>query len=178
MLQIAGELATFQEARSASIYPPYRHDDLQNSFAPVVVDLRRLLSPAGRRGVREIPLQDQGQGLRIGTITDRAELKAATFYLVVQAAVPTELLRQRFPNVVKIGPSERIHELVTTAVRGIEVMPLPVAPPELPFVMDAVYFGLDRTSQYWSLMENSAAFAVHVTAEPPSLQMQLWAVSP
>ena len=42
------ELATFADpARKAKSYPPYRHDDLQRSFAPVVADLRQYISFTG-----------------------------------------------------------------------------------------------------------------------------------
>jgi type VI secretion system protein ImpJ len=45
LVQMAGDFATFTEAtRRPSNYPPYRHADLQRSFAPVVADLRRSLS--------------------------------------------------------------------------------------------------------------------------------------
>ena len=44
LVQMAGDFATFTEAsRRPSDYPPYRHADLQRSFAPVIADLRRSL---------------------------------------------------------------------------------------------------------------------------------------
>ncbi|HEX6842558.1 MAG TPA: type VI secretion system baseplate subunit TssK, partial [Stellaceae bacterium] len=44
-LEMAGELATFtaREKRPAK-FPPYKHDELQQSFAPVIAELRQSLS--------------------------------------------------------------------------------------------------------------------------------------
>jgi len=177
LVQMAGEFATFAEtSRRPSLYPAYRHEDLQASFAPVIADLRRSLSMVVGPGVVEIPLQEMRYGVRRGTLTDRTVLQSSAFYLVVRAAVPGEALRRLFPAQVKIGAIEQIRELVNAAVSGIAIRPLPVAPRQLPFLPDANYFELDRGSPHWAQMQASAAFGIHVSSEFPNLQMQLWAV--
>jgi type VI secretion system protein ImpJ len=177
LVQMAGEFATFSEtSRRPGVYPAYRHEDLQASFAPVIADLRRSLSMVVGPGVVEIPLQEMRYGVRRGTLTDRTVLQSSAFYLVVRAAVPGEALRRLFPAQVKIGAIEQIRELVNAAVSGIAIRPLPVAPRQLPFLPDANYFELDRGSPHWGQMQNSAAFGIHVSSEFPNLQMQLWAV--
>ena len=35
---------------------------------------------------------------------------------------------------------------------------------------------LDRGSPHWAQMQNSGAFAIHVSGEFPSLKMELWAI--
>ena len=178
LVQIAGEFATFNEefGRRAATYPAYRHEDLQASFAPVIEHLRRLVAILTSPGTVEIPLEDLRHGVRRGVITDRNILKSAAFYLVVRAAVPGETLRRLFPAQVKIGAIEQIPELVSAAVSGIAVRALPVAPRQLPYRADANYFELDRGSPHWAMLQNSAAFGIHVQNEPPSLLMQLWSV--
>ena len=175
LVQMAGEFATFSDPRRPTVYPAYRHDDLQASFAPVILDLRRLLAILVGPGVVEIPLQEMRYGVRRGTLTDRTVLKGA-FYLVVRAALPGESVRRLFPSQVKIGAIEQIRELVAAAVSGIAIRPLPVAPRQLPFLADATYFELDRGSPHWAQMQNAAAFGIHVSSEFPNLQMQLWSV--
>jgi type VI secretion system protein ImpJ len=176
LVQMAGEYSTFVGSRRVSEFPPYRHEDRHATFAPVITDLRRSLSSVAPAGVTEIPLVELPYGVRRGTITDRAILQSAAFYLVVRAAVPGEALRRLLPAQVKIGAIEQIRELVNVAVTGIAIRPLPVAPRQLPFRPDANYFELDRGSPHWAQMRNSAAFGVHVSNEFPNLQMQLWAV--
>jgi len=177
LVQMAGEFATFTEAsRRASAYPAYRHDDLQRSFAPVVADLRRSLSAVIDANAVPIPLQERRHGVRVGPITDRAILRAASFVLCVQAEMPTETLRRLFPAQVKIGAVEHIRELVNVALPGIAVRPLPVAPRQIPFYAGASYFELDRNSPHWQQMQSSGGFALHVSGEFPGLRIELWAI--
>ena len=177
LVQMAGDFATFTEAtRRPSNYPPYRHDDLQRSFAPVIADLRRSLSAVIEQTATAIPLQERRHGVRVGAITDRGILRSASFVLTVQADVPTETLRRLFPAQVKIGAVEHIQELVNVALPGIAVRPLPAAPRQLPFYAGATYFELDRNSPHWQQMQASGGFAVHVSGDFPNLNLELWAI--
>jgi type VI secretion system protein ImpJ len=177
LVQMAGDFATFTEAtRRPSNYPPYRHADLQRSFAPVIADLRRSLSAVIEQTATPIPLVERRHGVRVGAIVDRGILRSASFVLTVQADVPTEQLRRLFPSQVKIGAVEQIRELVNVALPGIAVRPLPVAPRQLPFYAGATYFELDRNSPHWAQMQASGGFAVHVSGDFPNLNLELWAI--
>ena len=177
LVQMAGEFATFTEpSRRPNAYPAYRHEDLQRSLAPVVADLRRWAASVIESTAVAIPLQERRHGVRVGAITDRGILRAASFVLSVQADVPTETLRRLFPQQVKIGAVEHIRELVNVALPGIAVRPLPVAPRQLPFYAGASYFELDRASPHWAQMQNSGGFALHVSGDFPNLRMELWAI--
>ena len=177
LVQMAGEFATFTESsRRPGTYPAYRHEDLQRSFAPVVADLRRSLSAVIETTAVAIPLQERRHGVRVGPLTDRSILRAASFVLSVQADMPAENLRRLFPSQVKIGAAEHIRELVNVAMPGIAVRPLPVAPRQIPFYAGAVYFELDRGSPHWQLMQNSGGFAIHVSGDFPNLRLELWAI--
>ena len=177
LIQLAGELATFTAPdKKATIYPAYRHDDLQRSFAPVVADLRRSLSAVLETNAIEIPLQERSHGVRVGPILDRNLLRAGQFVLTVMADIPGETIRRQFPNQVKIGAVEHIRELVNVALPGIIVRPLPVAPRQIPFHAGATYFELDRGSPHWQQMQTSGGFAIHVSGDFPNLRLSLWAI--
>ena len=177
LIQLAGELATFTAPdKKATIYPAYRHDDLQRSFAPVVADLRRSLSAVLETNAVEIPLQERSHGVRVGPILDRNLLRAGQFVLTVMADIPGETIRRQFPNQVKIGAVEHIRELVNVALPGIIVRPLPVAPRQIPFHAGATYFELDRGSPHWQQMQTSGGFAIHVSGDFPNLRLSLWAI--
>ncbi len=176
-IQMAGEFATFTETtRRPNAYPAYRHEDLQRSFAPVVADLRRSMSAVIEQAAIAIPLQERQYGVRVGPITDRSILRAASFVLIVQADMPTEQLRRLFPPQVKIGAVEHIRELVNVLLPGIAVRPLPVAPRQIPFYAGATYFELDRNSPHWQQMQASGGFAIHVSGDFPNLRLELWAI--
>jgi len=177
LLQMAGEFATYLDAtKRPGSYPAYRHEDLQRSYNPVVADLRKLLSAVIEQAAVAIPLQERRHGVRVGPLTDRNILRASRFVLSAYADMPAENLRRSFPAQVKIGAAEHIRELVTVAMPGIAVSPLPVAPREIPFHAGAVYFELDRGSAHWAYMQNSGGFAIHVSGDFPNLRLELWAI--
>ncbi|TFW14834.1 type VI secretion system baseplate subunit TssK [Duganella callida] len=177
MLGLAGELATFTDAgKRAAVYPPYRHDDLAASFAPLILDLRRALSAVMDTQAVPIALEERQFGIRVAVLPDKELLRSASFVLAVNAQMPAEMVRNAFPAQVKIGSVEKIRDLVNLQLPGIGLRALPVAPRQLPFHAGYTYFDLDRTSEYFQQLNNSAGFAMHVAGDFPGLQMQFWAI--
>ena len=176
-ISLAGELATFTETRKRPpTFPPYRHDDLQATFRPVMAALRQSLSAVLEQNAVPIPLQERKFGIRVGPIADRTLVTTATWVLAVKAQVPAETLRRGFPNQVKIGPVEQIRELINVALPGIPVRALPVAPRQLPYYAGTTYFELDRSNAYWAALARSGGIAIHVTGELPGLELECWAI--
>ncbi|MCK6432481.1 MAG: type VI secretion system baseplate subunit TssK [Burkholderiaceae bacterium] len=176
-LQLAGDLATFSgNRRHPPDYPLYRHDDLQRVFAPVVEDLRNLLSTELQRHAVQIELIDRNHGVRTAVIADHDLLRTASFVLAVQAQVPAEQLRQRFPAQSKLGPVERIRDLVNLQLPGVVLNSLPVAPRQLPFHAGFHYFELERQGDLWKQLERTGNLALHVAGDFPGLELELWAI--
>ena len=179
-LEIAGELATFtRQTKLAAEFPAYNHADLQRTFAPLVADLRQSLSAVLDSSAVPIPLQERGYGIRVGVVADRNLFTAATFVLTVKADVPPDALRRTFPTLVKLGPVEKIRELVMSALPGIALAPLPVAPRQLPYYGGASYFELNRSNPFWKQMQQpggSGALAIHIPENYPGLELELWAI--
>jgi type VI secretion system protein ImpJ len=177
LVQLSGELATFSQTdRLAPRYPGYRHDALETSFAPLMLDLRRALASVLDPNTVAIPLEERQFGIRVAVLPDQDLLRSATFVLAVQAQMPPEAIRSGFPPQVKLGSVEKIRDLVNLQLPGIGLRALPVAPRQLPFLAGYTYFELDRSSEYWQQLINSAGFAMHVAGSFPGLQMRFWAI--
>jgi type VI secretion system protein ImpJ len=176
-LQLAGDLATFvTESRHAAEYPLYRHDDLRASFAPLLEDLRRMLSVVLERNALQIDLVDRTHGVRTAVVPDAELLRSASFVLAVNAQLPADQVRQRFPAQSKLGPVDRIRDLVNLQLPGIGLRPLPVAPRQLPFHAGFHYFELDRGGELWKQLERNGSLALHVAGDFPGLELELWAI--
>ena len=174
---LAGELATFMSAdKQAPKFPPYKHDSLKETFVPVIKAIRTYLSSVLEQTAVSIPLDPRKYGISVGVIADRNLISTAGFVLSVTADMPAENLRRHFAGQAKIGPVEEIRQLVNSALPGITLRPLPVAPRQIPFHSGSVYFELDGTSPYWGKMTTSGGVAVHVSGEYPGLKMELWAI--
>jgi type VI secretion system protein ImpJ len=99
------------------------------------------------------------------------------FVLAVNAQIPSEALRLRFPAQVKIGPAERIRDLVNLQLPGVAVKAMPVAPRQIPYHAGFSYFELEtRGSELWRQLERSAGLAMHVSGDFPGLELEFWAI--
>jgi type VI secretion system protein ImpJ len=176
-LQLAGDLATFaSESRHAAEYPLYRHDDLQQSYEPLFADLRAMLSVVLERNALQIELAERGRGVRTSVFPDPELARNAVLVLAVNAQMPSEQLRQRFPAQAKLGPVDRIRDLVNLQLPGVTLRLLPTAPRQLPFHAGFHYFELDRGGDLWKQLERSGSLALHVAGEFPGLELELWAI--
>ena len=176
-LQLAGDLATFSSpARRPPAFPEYRHDALRESFAPVIAELHRSLSMVIEQAAVPIELQERKYGVHVAVIADKQLLRSASFVLAVNAQMPAEALRARFPTQVKIGPAERLRDLVNLQLPGIALHSMPVAPRQIPFHAGFSYFELEQSGELWKQLEQSGGMGMHVAGEFPGLEMEFWAI--
>jgi type VI secretion system protein ImpJ len=176
-VQLAGELATFfRDGARPPNYPVYDHDDLQNTFFPLMEELRELLIKDRMRRAIQIPLSKPKAGVYVARLPDMGLLDNAIFILAVKAQVSSETLRSAFPDQVKLGPFEEIWQLVASHLRGIPIEPLPVAPKEIPYRTGFTYFELNRHNDFWRRMHSSAGFAIWIGGDFPELNMEFWAI--
>ena len=176
LLQLAGDLSVFRSQRRPPAFPVYRHDDLQASFTPVMQDIRESLSMVMEQNAIAIPLQDRRHGVRVAIIGDLELVRKASFVLAVNANMPGEALRTRFPVQVKIGPVERIRDLVNLQLPGVGLRSLPVAPRQIPYHAGFNYFELDRGNELWKQLERTGNLAMHITEQFPGLELEFWAI--
>jgi type VI secretion system protein ImpJ len=123
-----------------------------------------------------IPLEERKYGIRVANLEDRSLLGSANFVLAVNASMAAETLQRRFPGQVKIGPVEKIRDLVNLQLPGIGLRQLSVAPRQIPYNAGFNYFELDKNNDYWKLLENSGGCALHIGGEFPGLELELWAI--
>ncbi len=176
-LGLAGELSTFRDPRRPIQYPEYRHDDLAGCFRPLMADLRQSLSMVLEQTAVPIDLQERKSGVRVAIIGDVNLLRSASFVLAVNAQMPGDALRARFPTQVKIGPAERIRDLVQLQLPGVTLRALPVAPRQIPYHAGFTYFELEtRGSDLWKQLESSGGLAMHIAGDFPGLALEFWAI--
>lgn len=176
-LMLAGDLCTFsRETRRPPDYPEYIHDDPQACFGPVMADLRRSLSMVLEQTAIPIELQDRKYGVRVAIVPDHELLRSAAFVLAVNAQMPGDALRVRFPTQVKMGPVERLRDLVNLQLPGIVLRALPVAPRQIPYHAGFTYFELERGSEMWKQLQKSGGLAMHIAGEFPGLELECWAI--
>jgi type VI secretion system protein ImpJ len=173
----AGELATFTTpSKRPPALAPYRHERLRESFEPVMAALRASLSAVLEQAAIPIPIEAKKFGIFVAAVADRTLYSTAVFILAARADLPAEELRRRFPAQLKLGPVEKIRDLVNLQLPGVPVHPVPVAPRQIPYHAGFVYFELDQSNELWDQLKASGGIAMHVAGEFPGLGLEFWAI--
>ena len=177
LVSMLGELSTFaSESKRAHLNVYYRHDDQGASFRGLMEHVRAVLSVVLEQHAIELALQPRQYGVLVCPVSELKLLGTATFILAATAQCEAQELRQRLPAHLKVGPVERIRELVNLHLPGIKVKPLPVAPRQIPFHAGKTYFMLDMSARDTAQLEQSGGFAFHVGGEFAGLELNFWAI--
>jgi len=176
-LEIIGDLFTLTStSRRPPQFAPYRHEALRESFEPIIQALRATLNVVLERNAISIPLAQKKFGISVATVSDAALFENAVFVLAARADMPVEELRSRFPLHLKLGPVDKIRDLVNLQLPGIGIQAMAVAPRQIPYHAGCVYFEIDRAGELWRSLKGSGAIAVHQSGDFAGLALELWAI--
>jgi type VI secretion system protein ImpJ len=174
---LIGDMSTFvKQDKLVPDLPIYQQNNLTEIFTVLIDELRQVFSVVLEQNSLNIPLKEKKYGIRVGTISDNSLFSSASFILAVTADISTEEIRQYFPPQVKIGAIEQIKELVNVQLPGIQLNNLAVAPREIPYQRNYVYFELIQNGEYWNSLVGSGGIAFHIGTNFPNLNMELWAI--
>jgi type VI secretion system protein ImpJ len=177
LLACLGAVTLYGDDTAADFSPNYKHDDLRVSFDTVLAAIRNALAGLHDQHAIQIPLVQKQGGIHLGQIADRTLLSNANFYLTVHALAPEETVQRLFPSAVKIGPVEKLRDLVNLNLPGVRLKPAQQSPAALPYYADHLYFQLDtRTEPLWKMLEQTGHLAIHYAGDLPELRIELWAV--
>jgi type VI secretion system protein ImpJ len=149
---LAGELATYTLAsKRPNPLEAYRHDDLRATFDPLFLAVRGVLSAVMEQAAVPVPLELKRFGIRVGVVADRSLFDGAVFVLAAKADMPTEEFRRTVATQLKVGPVERIADLVNLGLPGLGLRALPAPPRQVPFHAGFQYFEVDQSSELWAI---------------------------
>jgi type VI secretion system protein ImpJ len=174
---LAGELATYtMPSKRPSPLDSYRHENLRATFDPLFNAVRSVLSAVLEQNAVSIPLELKRVGIRVGVVADRSLYDSAVFVLAARADMPVEEFRRSFVPQVKVGPVERIANLVNLGLPGLGLRALPSPPRQVPYHSGFQYFELEPSGDLWKQLKTAGGVALHVAGEFPGLQLELWAI--
>ncbi len=177
VVQMVGELSTFVTTnKRPPVFPPFMHDNLQTTFVPIINALRQCLSMVYEQTASALTLVEKKFGIRVAQISDRTLIDSAMFVLAVRANIPENKIQTLFPAQVKVGPVDRIRQLVNAAMPGIPLKVLPVAPRQIPYHSGYTYFEFERNNNYWKELRHSGGIALHIGGDFPGLELELWTI--
>lgn len=150
----------------------YEHNDLQGSFEPLAMMLRRALARVIETPVLPLKFEDRGDQVHLCVLNPQWKLQKLIFAFT--AAIPAEQLRKLLPQQAKLGPVEQIQKLVDLQLPGARLVPLPHAPRQVPYYAQSIYFEVESTDLYWSQIFAGSAMALRIVGEFPDLRFEAW----
>lgn len=173
---MAGELATFAPTRRrAPTFPAYRHERLRECFDPVIDALRDGLQAMLAGTAVEVPLRHREHGLWMGALHEAMKAGCAHFALAATSSLEPSELRRRLPAQAKLGPAERIRDLVNLQLPGVAIAPMDAPPHGVFSGVGWQYFAIDVESMLWKTVQSSRVVALHVGDGIDGLAWRLWA---
>lgn len=177
LLCLYGELATFTgETKRPRLEYYYMHSDQGLCYRKLMEGLRQILSMVLEQHAIELILQKRAYGILVSPLHDHNMLSNAKFILAANASCDPSFLQKNLPAHLKVGPVERIRQLVNLHLPGVVVKSLPVAPRQIPFHSGKTYFALDLSSDDLAQFESSGGFAFHVSGSFENLELKFWAI--
>ena len=175
---LASELSTFVRTRTRRphVLPSYRHIDPALSFRELTADVQSQLNDVLVRSAQAIPLERRNNGLHVASVPPSELQGFAALVLAVAAQLPPDQLTYQFAARCKVGPSERIAELIRAHLPGVPLQSLPVPPRQIPFNAGFVYFQVTPLGALWEQLVEHGGFGLHVAGEIPGLRVELWGV--
>ena len=170
------------ENRRVALYPPYDHDDLTQTFLPILKDLQDLLDARPRNKLIRLELQQVKD--REGHIVPNAYksmlrdthlLETHHFMIEVSARMPLTEIQARFPRLFIIAPTVVINDLISAALPGLPLVHTPTPYPLRPLI-DHVYFKVDKNNALWNEFQRSPSIGVHFHGDWPDLGLNVWAI--
>jgi len=178
LVKLAGSLLTFSLEHDLEQLPAYRHDQLENVFAPLMQTISTLLEASLPSRVIALELEDRGSHRWQVSLNDPrlCEPGGADFYLSVRCRLPAVQLQEQFPRLCKVGVPDDVDGLVNAAVDGVPLQPLGHVPAAIPLRLENQYFALDFSHPKGLAVLQSQVFALYVPGSLGEVKLELFAV--
>ncbi|MDR3162659.1 MAG: type VI secretion system baseplate subunit TssK [Helicobacteraceae bacterium] len=175
---LIAELAVFMKKgkRPDKIYE-YVHKRQKESFEALFNELRNLLSMVIEQNSVKLDIEERKYGVLVAKIEDKSFITTGAFILSATSNIAPEKLKKLLLDNLKIGTIENIRELVNFQLAGFKLAPLPIAPRQIPYRINYVYFNIELTGDNQKELLNSGGLAFHRSGnEIDGLEYHLWAI--
>lgn len=121
-------------------------------------------------------IEKRKYGIHVSQIEEKSLVDNATFIFAVSADIEGEKLTKLLLANLKVGSIETIRNLVNYHLAGFTLKPLSVAPRQIPYRMNNLYFKLELNAEDREKLKASGGFAFHLSKEIPEISYELWVI--
>jgi type VI secretion system protein ImpJ len=161
LLQLAGQLATFDGKVDPTTLPDYQYDDLGGSFGALFDQLRELLQVTVRSRALPVELEDHN-GKLVGRL-DEDTIGCEQYVLSVRSSgMSAEQTAKQLPLVAKIAALGDIDAIMRSATPGVKLSVTSSPPAGVTIRPETVYFTLSNQDRQWNAVLRDRALAIYL----------------
>lgn len=177
LLELAGALMTFSKSFTLADLPAYRHASPGDPFHRLDEIIRELLETVISTRYFSIALQEIRPSFHHGRLDSDKITASTSFYIGVQAAMPSADLVDAVPIRFKVGAPDDVDKLVLSAMGGVRLSHATQVPAAIPVRPGAHYFALEPRGSLYERMLQAQAMAIYVPSGISDLQIELFALN-
>jgi len=171
-----GELLTFSHAYNLSNVPPYRHEQLSETFTELESLIHELLDTVISSRYVVIPLATPKPSFYIGHLESERLVENVDFYLSVQGEMPIAQIIEDLPLQIKAGAPDDVEKILHSAMRGVNLTYTSQTPSALPVRVGNHYFAFEPRGNVYQNMIKARSVCLYVPETFSSLKFELIAV--
>lgn len=154
----------------------YAHEQQGESFKQVFTELSQMLSMVLEQKSQALLIEKRKYGIYVSQIADKSILNGASFIFAVKGDLEDEKLKKVLLSNLKMGSIETIRDLVNYHLSGFKLKALAVAPRQIPYKVNFLYFKVELEEEDKEKLARSGGFAFHLSNEIPNIEYTLWAI--
>lgn len=174
-VELASELATFNNEIQLQFIPDYKHDDLQSCFQPLLNIIQTYLLKIINSGAIELKLE-VSNGKWICDLSQYDITYNSLLILSVETDMTNDYIIKEFPVFVKISNEQNIDELITYGLPGLAITYLQDVPDEVPYEKDYSYYLLNKDLMWGNIVE-SKNIVIFTGKEYLEMKLKLWLIT-
>lgn len=176
LIEFQGELGAFGAQDSFLEFIPYRHENLSETFLPLINNLKILFSKITSPKYAMARLIDNGNGFYDLLFDNAGILQEAELFLAINADVNYEYLLKNFKTQSKIHTQSKIKNIVATQLKGLNITQIPNIPSALPYLNGYVYYKLDKKDELFKFFKGESVISIYLTHNIKNPDIKAWAV--
>lgn len=178
LLNVAGQLSTFQGTDDPATLPKFAFGALRSTFEDLFGRIHVMLRSVAIAPALPIPLERRAKGMFLGWLSDERFSRIAYVLLAVKSELSEQQVVTDIPRLTKIASRDEITHLLKTATPGVALKVTYRPPPQLPVQPGVVYFYLTLKDQFWKkiLAEQNLAIYLPAPFDTEQTKIELFAV--
>jgi type VI secretion system protein ImpJ len=164
LLNVAGQLSTFQGTDDPATLPKFAFASLRTTFQELFDRINVMLRSVAISPALTVALERRAKGMFLGRLDDERITRSAYVLLGVKSEMPEQQVVSDVPRLTKIASREEITHLLKTATTGVPLKATVRPPPQISVKPGIVYFYLSLKDPFWKKALSEQNIAVYLPA--------------